>query len=257
MGSVKARSSSRKRDRSRSPQPRERETMFGGRRKSPAPERGAEDAAMSDGKGGRQKGKGKGKGKEGKGSEDEQIEVLTLLLKTAATVSRHQSYLVHTFLVPKTSHIAERGLEAEQSYKEKTKTKGHGLGKPDTYIFFRLLDEAQIRWKSEGAEPKPEFTIIEKFFEGDKYHKPKEYVYAHAISQCRASQTFKGDLIRISMRINVMRPDGKTIDELAEVIDVLMRSITEDGGYLTDGPPPKSATERNIQKAIEKHYRPR
>ena len=224
--------------------------LSGGRRKSPPPDRGMEDA---EGKGGRPK--GKGKGKEGKGNEDEQIQVLTLLLKTAATVSRHQSYLVHTFLAPKGSQIAERGLEAEQSYKDKTKTKGHGLGKPDTYIFFRLLDEAQIRWKSEGAEPKPEFEIIEKFFEGGKYHKPKEYEYAPAIAQCRASQTFKGDLIRISMRVNVSRPDGKTIKELADVVEILMKSIVAEGGVLTDGPPPKSATERNIQKAIEKHYK--
>ena len=209
---------------------------------------------MPEGKGGRQK--GKGKGKEGKGSEDEQIQVLTLLLKTAATVSRHQSYLVHTFLVPKASPIAERGLNAEQTYKDKTKTKGHGLGKPDTYIFFRLLDEAQIRWKSEeGAELKPEFTVIEKFFEGGKYDKPKEFEFAPAISLCRVSQTFKGDQIRISMRVNTVRPDGKPIKELAEVVEVLMKSIVDEGGYLTDGPPPKSATERNIQKAIEKHYR--
>ena len=231
----------------------------GGRRRSPQPERGPEDAAMFEGKGGQQKGKGKGKGKEGKGNgneDDEQVQVLTLLLKTAATVSRHQSYLVHTFLVPKASPIAERGLEAEQSYKERTKTKGHGIGKPDTYIFFRLLDEAQIRWKSEGgADPKPEFAIIEKFFEGDKYNKPKEYEFAPAISQCRVSQTFKGDLIRISMRINVTRPDGKLIKELADVFEVLMKSIIDEGGYLTDGPPPKSATERHLQKVIEKHYR--
>ena len=163
---------------------------------------------------------------------------------------------VHTVLVPKASQIAERGLEAEQTYKEKTKIKSHGLGKPDTYIFFRLLDEAQIRWKTEaGAEQKPEFVIIDKFFEGEKNHKPKEYEYAPAIAQCRASQTFKGDLIRISMRINVTRPDGKTIKELADVVEILMKSIVEEGGILTDGPPPKSATERNIQKAIEKHYK--
>ena len=223
---------------------------FEGRRKSPPPDREMEDA----GKGARPK--GKGKGKEGKGNEDEQIQVLTLLLKTAATVSRHQSYLVHTFLVPKGTPIAERGLEAEQSYKDKTKTKGHGLGKPDTYVFFRLLDEAQFRWKTDaGVDQKPEFVTIEKFFEGEKYHKPKEYEYAPAIAQCRASQTFKGDLIRISMRINATKPDGKTIKELADVVEVLMKSIVEEGGILTDGPPPKSATERNLQKAIEKHYK--
>ena len=45
------------------------------------------------------------------------------------------------------------------------------------------------------------------------------------------------------------------IKELADVVEILMKSIVEEGGMLTDGPPPKSATERNLQKAIEKHYK--
>ena len=85
------------------------------RRESPLVERSDDVNMGSTG----DKGKGKaaqGKGKR-KGSDDQEIpvniEVLTLLLRTCATVSRHQSYLVQTILMGANTRVGARGLEAE------------------------------------------------------------------------------------------------------------------------------------------------
>ena len=109
------------------------------RRESPLVER-PDDVTMGSagdkGKGKAAKGKGKRKGGDDQDT-PQNIEVLTLLLRTCATVSRHQSYLVQTILMGANTRVGARGLEAEDNYKDRTYgKKGHGIGKPDTYIFF-------------------------------------------------------------------------------------------------------------------------
>ena len=85
-------------------------------------------------KGAKEKGKGKGKGKDG--PTNEKTDELSLLLRLSATIPKHQSFLVQTFMLPLESCIGERALDAETKYKEGTRgNKGHGLGKPDIYVF--------------------------------------------------------------------------------------------------------------------------
>lgn len=199
----------------------------------------------------RKGGKGKGKGKK-KGNEEVpvNIQMLTLMLRTAATVSRHQSYLVQAVLMPMESIIGKRAIDAEESYRDKTNgKKGHGIGKPDTYIFFRMLDGAQQMLKGHEGDKK-----IDAFFQSHVYGKPKEYSNSAALQLCRASVTYKGDQFRIGLRIVPIGIDTKTDKLLLEAYMVLCECMKQDGGEVADGPPPKSKEERDLQKVIHKHW---
>ena len=224
------------------------------RRESPLVER-SDDVTMSTsgdkGKGKAAKGKGKKKGSDDQDTPQD-FEVLTLLLRTCATVSRHQSYLVQTILMGTDTRIGARGLEAEDNYKDRTYgKKGHGVGKPDSYIFFRLLDEAQQSAKEDNTD---HYDKIASFFQIHPYEKTKDYIDASAIQLCRVSKTYKGDQVRISLRINMFLTDGSPNKILVEAHSALIEVIKKEGGELMDGPPPKSKEERNIQRFVTNHY---
>ena len=150
------------------------------------------------------------------------------------------------------TRVGARGLEAEDNYKDRTYgKKGHGIGKPDTYIFFRLLDEAQQSAKEEATDS---YDKIERFFQIHPYAETKDYVDASSIQLCRVSKTYKGDQVRISLRINMFSPDGSPNKTLVEAHCALIDVIKKEGGELMDGPPPKSKEERNIQRFVTNHY---
>ena len=204
------------------------------------------------GKGDKEKGKGKGKGKKKReGPLAEKNDELTLMLRLAATVSKHQAYLVSTFMMPVDSYIAERAIEKEAAYKEETRgNKGHGLGKPDAYLFKSLIDECTVWAKDQNPVNNEVVDAIAEYFQFCPYEDYKKA--SHAIDCCRAGYTYNRDKVRLTLRLAADRYNDDYQKHVNRAASVLVKVMLTEGATYTEGAAPKSQSERNIQKVVER-----
>ena len=239
---------------SRSPKRAEKSPSRAG--KSPKHPSAKTDAPMPPadvtGRGEKDKHKGKGKGKRKReGPTAERIDELTLMLRLAATVSKHQAYLVGTFMLPIDSHIAERAIEKEAAYKDETKgNKGHGLGKPDAYIFKSILDECTVWAKHQNPVNDDVVAAVAEYFEFCPYEDYKKA--SHAIDCCRAGFTYNKDRVRLTLRLADDRYNDEYQKQVNRAASVLVKVMLAEGAMHTEGAAPKSQSERNIQKVVER-----
>ena len=198
------------------------------------------------------------RGAGGRRSENDGVDELTLMLSLATMVAKHESYLVRTFMIPIESSVSNRVIDAEERYKKKVHgKKGHGLGKPDVYVFACLMEETNTIAKDSKNEWKEETDATEAYFDKYPYNDGlfgdgKQRV-SHMVHKCRANETYKKDKVRISLRIS----DAGLADPIVgpatrAMISVMMKL---DGVAETDGPPPKTQKERNIQHRLDKMYK--
>ncbi len=176
---------------------------------------------------------------ESKKASKPQMMTARLALQTATLMRMVCSILLATWLVPTTASCIEPIMKARREYASKTKgMKGHSLGRPDQWVWGRLIYETALILK-EKADGR--LQLLQNYLK--KY--PTPVLLPRVIYVARLQDCFDEGKKRLSLRVEEAE-HCEVGAVVAEVLTNYWKATLQEGGA------PRGYLEREIQMLVDR-----